>query len=289
VKSPQSISKTRRKKQPVKLSSGWALFKNSIKIIKHNKRIFGGVTLIYGVFYIVLVHGFSGTVNLASIKTGSAPIANGLNLFSNLLGSSGSSGNQSASFYQSVLLVLLSLAVIWVMRQLSTQKTAKNLTVKQAYYSSTDSLIPFLLVMMIISLQLVPMLVGASLYSLVIGNGLAVGLLENVIWLSLFLLLSIWSLYMVTASLFGIYMVTEDNRLPVATWRAARKLVAGRRWTVMRRVLFLAASLLVLVALVILPFAIWLPVLAEWIYVLVGLAVVPFMHIYLFSLYQELV
>lgn len=275
------------------LSSGWRLFTSSLAFIWHYRRLFFGVTLTYGIFNLVFVHGTGSLVNLSGINK-AANLGDGFNRFSAVLGSAGSANTEAASLYQSILLIITALALIWMIRQLTAKPTkgkpaaATNLSVRKVFYHSTYALVPFILVLILISIQLIPMLIGASVYSLVISNGLAVGPLENGLWLVAFMGLSIWSLYMVTATLFGLFVVTLPEMTPIAAWRAAKKLVAGRRWTVMRKLLFLPFILLVLVALLILPVAIWLAVIAEWLYFIFGIAALPICVVYLHALYREI-
>lgn len=288
------VVKAKARPVPVQpLSSGWKLFTGSLALIWQNRRLFFGVTLTYGIFNLVFVHGTGRLVNLSGIN-GAANLGDGFNRFSAVLSSAGSASTEAASLYQSILLIVTALATIWMIRQLTAKSTknkpsvATSLSVKKVFYHSTYALVPFILVLILISVQLIPMLIGASVYSLVISNGLAVGPLENGLWLLAFIALSIWSLYMVTASIFGLFVVTLPEMTPLAAWRAAKKLVAGRRWTVMRKLLFLPFILLVLVAVFVLPVAIWLAVIAEWLYFIFGIVALPICVVYLYALYREI-
>lgn len=275
------------------ISSGWKLFTSSLELIWQNRRLFFGVTLTYGIFNLVFVHGMGRLVSLSGISK-STNLSEGYNRFNAVLSSTGSASTDSASLYQSILLVITVLAIIWLLRQLQAKslkkksKKSDELNVRKVFYHSTYALVPFILELLLISIQLLPMLIGASIYSMVISNGLAVGPIENLLWLGLFVVLSIWSIYMVTASIFGLFVVTLPEMTPMQAWRSARKLVAGRRWTIMRKLLFLPFIMLLIVAVLILPVAIWLAPIAEWLYFLVGVVALPICVVYLYSLYREI-
>lgn len=284
----QKKQTTRSRKQFVKLSSSWSLLRQTVRIIHSNWRIFLAVTGIYGVLELALVHGLGAQLNLAKLATSHDKVVNGINIFSGLLGSSGGGqDSQTASLYQIILLVFVSLALIWVLRQLQA-KPKQALRAKQAYYQSTYALLPFLGVLLLIGLQMIPMLIGTAIYGTAVGNGLVLGGLEMTVWLTLFLALSIWSVYMLSASAMALYIVTLPNMTPLRAWRSAKQLVAGRRWQVVRKIVFLPCVLLLGLIAAVLPFAIWLGVLAEWVYFLAAISLVPLAHTYLYKLYKEL-
>jgi hypothetical protein len=163
-----------------------------------------------------------------------------------------------------------------------------KVTVKDAYYKSLYPLIPFLLVLLVISLQLLPLAAANGLYSLVIGGGLAVTALEKTLWLILLFLFVLLSLYMITSSIFALYIVTLPDMKPMQALRSARELVRHRRWTVMRKVIFLPFALLVLAGLVSIPVILFLAPLAEAVFFIASMFGVAITHAYMYTLYREL-
>ena len=87
-------------------------------------------------------------------------------------------------------------------------------------------LIPFILVLLVCCLQLLPLIIGSSLYSLVVSNGIAVQPIEKFVWALLFASLALLSLYMITSSLFALYISTLPDMTPMKALRSARELVA---------------------------------------------------------------
>jgi hypothetical protein len=279
-----------------KLKSSWSLFRSSLGLLASNKRLFAGIVLVYGLLSLLMVRGFSSTAQLGTTKLALQAAKNGgfstgFSLLGSLFSSSGASGQAGASTSQSILLVIVSLVIIWALRQVYTVDSAKGVKqvqVKTAFYSSTYALIPFIIVLLIVSLQLIPVLIGTTIYSTVVNNGLAVGGLEQLAWAAMLFLLALWSLYMLTPSLLALYIVTLPDVKPLQSFRSAKQLVQYRRWTILRKILFLPLIVLVLYSLIMLPVVLWLTPVAEGVFFVIGLLVLPVVHSYMYGLYREL-
>ncbi len=271
------------------------LFGRSIAVLARHYRLFIGILLIYGILNLVLVHGFSANANLSSLKatldatfSGSSHyLSNGLTLFVYLLGgaSSTSSANASAGVYQTLLIILVSLVVIWSLRQVYANTKVR---IRDGYYRGLYPLIPFILVLLVIGLELLPLIIGGFLYSTVISNGIAVYAIEKVLWGLLFFLLGLLSLYMVCSSVFALYIVTLPDMTPMKALRSARELVRHRRFLVLRKILFLPLALLVLAAAVMLPAISFITGIAEWLYFVITIVGLAIINSYMYALYREL-
>ena len=108
-------------------------------------------------------------------------------------------------------------------------------------------------------------------------------------WGLLLLLLVIWSFYMITSSIFAIYIATLPDVRPMQALRSARGLVRHRRWLVMRKVLFMPLALLIIGIVVMLPVIFLLPVLAELIFFLLSMSALVLAHAYMYIFYRELI
>lgn len=301
-------SKTRRLKQPryhsfrphkrikhtTKLPGSFKLLSKSVKLMLISKwKLFGALALLYGLLTILLVRGIGGGLQLNEIKAslhgafgGSfSSITTGLALFSYILGSAGSSQTETGGLYQAILMVIFSLAIIWGIRQTNAGQKIK---MRDMFYKGMYPLIPFIVVLIIISLQLLPLLVGSWLYSVVVGNGIAATLLERVLWGSIFFLLSLLSLYMICSSLFALYIVTLPDMTPMKALRSARQLVLHRRWTVMRKIIFLPVCLLIVAGVIMMPFILFVTPLAVWVFFIMTTLVLIIIHGYMYALYREL-
>lgn len=282
---------SKRIKHPEMLSSGWKLFKLSLKPLKNNWKLFGGILLVYAVLTLVFVQGLSNGFDLTQLKStldGSAgQLSNSITLFGMLLGSS-TNNDQTASLYQSILLVIMSLTIVWTLRQVQSDATKTKPTIRDAFYKSMRPLVPFLLVLLVIGLQLLPLLIGGGIFGMIMNNGLAVGLGEQLAWSGLFFLMALWSFYMLTPTIIALFIVTLPDIAPMRAIRSARELVNYRRWTVLRKLLYLPLLVVVLLATIMLPLIIWVTPVAQWVFFALNLAIVPVVISYFYTLYKEL-
>lgn len=290
----KSLRLQKRIKHPVKLPSVWRLTKKAEVTIWQNKRLFIGLTLTYGLLNLVLVQGFTaGNTNVSSLKDSLNQVFTGhfgmlgssLGVFATLIGSSGNSTSPTAGAYQLFLALITSLAIIWALRQLLA---GSKLRIRDAYYRGMYPLIPFILVLMVVGLQLLPLLIGSAIYSQVINGGIAVYSVEKLVWALLFGLLALLSLYMISSSLFALYIVTLPDMTPLKALRSARELVRHRRWTVLRKILCLPIILLIGAAIIMVPIIIWLTPLAQWAFFLLTMFALVAVHAYMYTLYREL-
>lgn len=290
----RSFRLRKRLRQPApKLPGFFTLLRLSIRQLSANKKLFFGILGVYLILNLTLVKGFGPGNNLPELKAslseiftgGGGQVISGLALFGFLLGASGSVTSEVASVYQSFLLIFVSLAIIWALRQVHADK---KVTMGDAFYKGMYPLVPFVLVLLIISLQLLPLLAGAGLYSSVAMNQLTVNGLESFVWLLVFGLLATSSLYMLSSSVFSLYIVTLPDVRPLQSLRSARGLVRYRRWAIMRRILLLPLLLLISAAVIMVPLIIFLTPLAEWVFFILTAFGVAVTHGYMYNLYREL-
>jgi hypothetical protein len=289
----KSLRLQKRITHPVKLASVWQLTKRASLTLWQYKRLFIGITLMYGFLNLVLAQGVSGGTDISTLKhsfnqvfTGHFGfLVSGLSIFALLVGSAGNTTNQTAGAYQVFLALIASLAIIWALRQVLSGARPR---MRDAYYRGTYPLVPFLLVLIVIGLQLIPLVVGSTLYALVINNGIAVYAVEKVVWALLFGALALLTLYMLSSSLFALYIVTLPDMTPIKALRSARQLVRYRRWTVLRKILCLPIILLFIAAVIMLPIIILLTPLAQWIFFVLTMFGLLGAHAYMYTLYREL-
>jgi len=257
-------------------------------LLKQHWQLFLGITLIYGLLNLLLVHGLSNSVDMQSIKTllAAGRVDGILTAYALLVTTPTNTASQVSGLYQAILLVIGSLAIIWALRQ--TMAGTIRLRIRDAFYQGMYPLIPVLVVLLMIGLQLLPLVIGASLYSTVMANGIAAHLIERIVWLVVFLGLGLLSLYLASSSVFGLYIAALPDMTPVKALRSGRKLVRGRYWSVFRKLLFLPLVLVVATAVVVLPVLLASAVLAPIVLFLLSMAMLPFVHAYLYTLYREL-
>jgi hypothetical protein len=244
----------------------------------------GGILVVYLILNVVFASGLISDIHsTAGSFSDSHKLSDVLNNFGSLLGAgSGSSGGSSAA--QSLLLVLESLVIIWALRQLLAGEVIR---VKQAYYHAMTPLIPFLLVIFVIILQLLPITLGAGALALVLSTSGGAPL--TIVLGTLFALLTVWSLRMISSSVFALYIVTLPDIQPRQALRSAKNLVRFRRQQIMRRLLFLPICLLLLIGVVMLPIILLVPFLVVPVFFGLIMLSILLVHTYLYSLYRGLI
>lgn len=290
----RSLKLTRKLPHPAgPMPTSILLIKKSAKLIWEAKKPLLGVLAVYILLSFVLVKNFSSPLDIATTKqsiadslgvNGTGLSAAGL-IFGALVGNTGSLGSQNAGVYQVLLIIVVSLAVIWLLRQRSA---GIKITAKQAFYQGMYPVIPFLLVIIIILLQTIPALLGGFIYSTVSSSGIAATGYEKAVFMLLFAALATLSFYMMSSSIFALIIVTLPNMTPLKALRSARGLVMSRRLNIARKLLvFILLSLLVLV-LIVVPAIYFIPFIAPWLYFALTLAFLLFFNTYLFNIYKAL-
>lgn len=278
------------------LPDAFRLFGRSLLVLERNWKLFLGISVIYGLLNLTLVHGLGNSGAVQSIKSvldeafkgKGGELTSGLTVFIYLLGGSNNatSATANAGVYQTLIIILVSLAVVWALRQVYTGRTAVR--IRDAFYKGMYPFVPFILVLLVIGLQLLPLVLGGLLYSTVLSNGIAVYAIEKILWAVAFFLLALLSLYMVASSVCALYVVTLPDMTPLKALHSARELVRYRRWQVLRKVLFLPIALVLLMALVMLPIILWFTPAAVTVYFVLTIISLPVIHSYMYALYREL-
>ncbi len=273
------------------LVTSFGLVRQTFDLLAKHWRILGGIVVVYLILNIVFASGLSDLNNtLSNIKdnintNGQHKFLTALGGFSGLLGTAGASGSQTGSALQTMLIILESLVIIWALRQIVA---GQLIGVKQAYYQATGPLIPFLLVLAVIFIQLLPITLGAAVLNFVLGSTLLNSSLLIAIFATILIPLTIWSVYMISGSIFALYIVTLPEMTPRAALRSAKNLVKFRRLKVIRRLVFLPVFIFLVAGVVIIPlilFANWLVLPIFYALSMIGIL---FIHSYLYGLYREL-
>ena len=269
------------------------LFLSTWNMIVKHRRLFVALTALYAVLTLVLVRGFNAAVDVAQTKDALKEVIQGdwagvtitTSLFGALLGTAGAVGVAEGTAYQSLLLVIIILATIWTLRQLTA---GKPVTMRESLYRGLYPLAVFVSVLFMIGLQLLPLAIGSWLYSALIGGGIVVTLLEKSVTALIFGLLAILSLYMVSSSLFALFISTLPGMTPMRALRSARQLVLHRRLQVIARILVFLIGIPILSLLIMVPFIVWLPMIAEWVFFVLSTFGTIFTVVFMYLLYREL-
>lgn len=249
----------------------------------------GGIVLVYLVLNIIFASGISSlSSSVTDIKNNlenGHRFWNALGGFSTLVGSAGASSSQTASILQTVLIVMVSLVIIWGLRQLLA---GNSVGVKEAYYRSMTPLVPFLLVLAVIFIQLLPVTLGMAVITLILTTIFAGSTLLTTILVVIFAALAVWSAYMISSSIFALYIVTLPDMQPRQALRSAKSLVQFRRWPLMRRLIFLPVFILIAMGIIIVPLILYASFLVAPIFYILSALAILFVHTYFYSLYRSL-
>lgn len=275
------------------LPSSWRLLGKTRRLLWANKKPLLFVFVVYTILSLVLVRNFSSPIDVSDVKNslksafgqqvdGTATITTLLGL---LLGSSTNSPTQSSGTYQTLLLIIVSLVLIWIFRQYAA---GNKPTARMAFYRGMYPLIPFLLVVVVMVVQLLPAVAGGTIYGIVTDSQLAVSGLEQGLWLVFYGLLVTLSAYMLCSSVFALYIVTLPEMTPLAALRTARQLVLSRRLNVARKIAVFPLMLLLVLIIVVVPALYFFSAVAPWLYFGLTLLSIVFLHAYMFIVYREL-
>lgn len=275
-----------------KLASGRGIARRAVVLMWHNKKVIGGVLLIYALLQLFLVRGLIATdfTTLSDIfketfGPGWAEFVGSVALLGILVGGSGQSIPAEGSVYLSILSVIGSLAMVWTLRHLYAQKAIR---IRDAYYKGMYPLVPLLLLLALALIQLLPLAFGSWLYQAIIVNGLAVTLFEQLFWLIIVGFFALFSFYMLMNTVIALYIVTLPGMEPMRALRSAKGIVQHRRLQVFWRILFLVIIIVVSMAALLIPVIMFVPGLAPWLFYALSIMSFAFVHAYMYGLYREL-
>ncbi|MBI5357851.1 hypothetical protein HZB74_03325 [Candidatus Saccharibacteria bacterium] len=295
-KAPQykSFKLSKKIKNPGKPLPGiYRLYKQSLSLLFQNKKLFFGITGIYIFLTLIFVSGFGLSVDFNEAKQSfseafgenSGRLTTSLALFSFLVSSGNTVESESGGVYRLFLSIVVSLVIIWAIRQIYA---GEKPSVKQSFYQGVYPLVPFILVLVVVSIQLIPFLIGSFLSSVVFSTGIAVTAAEKILWILIFGLLTLLSLYMIISSAFALYIVTLPDMTPMRALRSARGLVLHRRLSIGLRIIGLPITTLLLYVLILLPIIFVLPALAVPVFICLTGLVLFIVHAYMYNLYRAL-
>lgn len=271
------------------LPSVWKLSRDSLRMLLQNLRVFIPITAIYIALSLILVQSAAGNLNIANLHSfiggGKDRLLNGLITFEWLVTGTGAAGNAGAGVLNVVLLLTGSLAIVWALRQCWA---GVSFRARDAWYKGMYPFVPVILLTLLFIAVLLPLIVGLGVFNLVLIFGFAEGVIAKILWAIPALGLVILSLWLITPVVMSLYIATLPNMEPMAALKAGKELVQNRRWTVLRKLLFVPLALLVIFAVIMVPALLTAPLFTPWLLFLLNAASLPVIHSYLYNLYREL-
>lgn len=279
------------------LPAAWRIGWRALKMLWQYKRFFGVLILVYLLLDLLLVRSIVAfdVADLrsgldASLKHGAGLALGGLSVFSSLFSAAASGASADATgAYHFFVVLLMSLTTIWALRQIFTDDNdVAQLSVKRAFYKGSAPLVPFLLVLFLIGLQVVPLFIVLQIYALIINGGIANSIIEQLLLMGALVAVMALTIVWFTRTIMALYIVTLPDMQPMQAYKDAKVLVKGRRLSIIRKLLFLPMAMFVVAGVIIIPcILIWAP-LAQWLFfILTGIGFVA-VHAYLYTLYREL-
>lgn len=276
-----------------KLPSGYQLLRQSTRILLDYWKVILGIVAVYGILNALFIQSFTGASEIVTTKdlldrafgSGFEEVVTSASIFVYLLGASGNAASEAAGAYQVILTIMVSLALVWVLRE---AHAGNKLRIRDSFYQGMYPLVPFLLVLGVMLLQLIPLFIGLFLYNVATTQGVAVAAIEHAMWFVFLCMSALLSFYWISGSVFALYIACLPGMTPVRALRSARDLVRYRRWTVLRKIIFLPFIMLIVAALVIIPVIWFVAPIAPWLFFVMSMLILPLMHTYLYTLYRRL-
>lgn len=275
-----------------KVPGGFKLLKVAIKTVLRGWKPFLGIIVVYALLHALLVQSFAN-VNLTEIKNSLegafagnwARIIGGFSLFGILIEGASTANTELAGAYQFMIVFLCSLAAVWTLREVAAGRAVR---IRDGFYQGMYPLVPVVLVLLVVLLQLLPMLAGTFVFNMAGPPAVSTTGVEWLMWALVLLSLSVLSFYMLSSSLFALYIACLPGMQPMAALRSARQLVKYRRWMVMRRLLLLPLVLFIVCSAILVPVIMFVTPVAVWVFFVLTLVGLPLIHSYMYALYREL-
>lgn len=251
--------------------------------------------LIYGFTYFVFVRGVSGfSMDVSAVKSELRDALTGnigavvafISIYFSLVSSMTITADAASNFYQVSILVIFSLAFIWLLRRLHDKRA--HASVRDAFYLGMGPLVPFLGVVLMLLLMTLPAALGATLLVSAASSAAIRSDVEFIGFGVLMVLTTVLSLYLLAGSLFSVYIVTLKGTRPLVAVRSSMRLLSIHRWRVAHKIVGFMILLLLLGFVLVLPFIIWLPRYAEIAFFVMSSASFAVFHTFMYKLYRSL-
>lgn len=294
---PQKKYRSFRLEQSIKVDSShipsvFTLTSRASKLFWQNKQLLSLITIVYGVLYFLFLRAVSGfsVVDtqefLDTIYLSQEPLYTNLTVSALVLSTSFGVEVGFTGAIGLVATIVASLALIYAMRHIMADK---KIGLREAYYFGAAQIVPFSMIVALIVLQLLPFALGALLFSVVTQAQIVVGVSEHMIFIAVWLVLSLLTAYWLSNSFMTLYAVSLPKMYPYKALRATGELVHHRRFVVFRKILFVLVLLLLLNMILIL-LAVWVWPDAAFVArdVAAVLSLLIF-HLYAYTLYRTLI
>lgn len=274
------------------LPSGFQLLKQTFRLLLANWRTVGMFFLVFGVINLIVAQSLASSDDIAKLKSSIHDLLGGdwsqmgaSAALLVMLGTASSSQSTAGASYQLVWVIMGSLAFIWLLREMYAKNKVR---VRMSFYRGMYPLVPFLLVLLVMGLELLPATLAGTIFSTLMSNGIASTLVEQIIWTLVCGLVAFITLFLLCSSVFALYIACLPDMTPLRALRSARELVTTRRSMILRKLLYLPFALLIIGIIVMAPLVLFATPLAIGAFFLLNIAALIVLHGYLYTLYRAL-
>jgi len=308
----RSFQRTRRRDyvRSLTLPGYWAFTTHVHQTVWKNRKTFLLLTLVYALFTAFMV----GVASQDTYTTLANTLRDtGTQVFQGNMGELGKAGllfvtaatgglsqtlTEVQQVYAGLLAILTWLTTVWLLRNLLAGHKVK---LRDGLYNASAPLLSTVIVALVLVVQLLPLALALIGYSAALSSGLLAGGVEAMLFWIVAGLLGLLSLYWITSTFIALVVVTLPGMYPFRALKTSGDLVVGRRFRILKRILWMALVIAVAWLLVMIPVILfdtwlkgvwvaitWLPIVP---FVLLGLAslTIVWSASYIYLLYRKVV
>lgn len=287
------LSERKFVKRQVATMGPLSLLRYTFSFFKKHIKVFAWFALLYSIVQYTVSFLFATSIDVSAAREqiqevlgGNVPaysLAYGLSNF--VASSVQSRSGEAIGVYQNIITIFFVLALIWSIRQLMAER---KVSFKQVFYSSQYPFLQFVMMFIIVGITFVPLMVSGFLYNIMISQGLAVSALEQVVWVLVCVLLALLSFHVLVPAIFGLFVVTLSEVSPFSAYASSWKLLEGRRFSTMLKILLGSVVFIMLGAILMMLGSYFLTFASEAIFYLVTFICTILYIIYSYKVYREL-
>lgn len=174
----------------------------------------------------------------------------GLMFFTALTGGLSQSLSDVQQVYVVLIILLTWLTSVWLLRNFLAGHKVK---LRDGLYSAGSPILSTFIVALLLFIQLLPIALALIGYVAASATGLLAGGVEAMMFWFAAGLLAVLSLYWITSTFFALVIVALPGMYPFQAVRIAGELVIGRRLRILLRLLWMAAGILLIWGLIMIP------------------------------------
>ena len=184
--------------------------------------------------------------------------------------------------------IVLSLALWWLIRRLVEPGAKAKIRIRDALYFGPAQFVPFTLLAVLLSFQLLPFLIAADFAAQLRDNGILQTNWEQAGALAVVFFIGGLCFYWLIGGLFSLIVGSLPGTRPFEALRSSWQLAHRRRMAIAGRLFFMISLAVLGICLLCLPFLALIPRWAEYFFYLIALDFFILGHIYFYLLYSDL-